>query len=431
MSKKPKTDKASKVKSTKPVLLSTTIVDSSLPTKSFKFEKLSATMLKTWLKCKRQFHKQYVERIKSDANTSFTLGTAVHYALEQANLSLMSQPRILSEDEIDNYVETFINMASNLHILNMELFDVGTTLVKEELNYFSPNEKIIGVETEFDLVTPEGVRIYGFIDKLTEVDGSTVKITDYKTSNIPLTVEESRADEQLSMYDLAIRTLYPQYDRRILELKYLRETNPEKRSVISFRSEIESINFRKQIAGVAKAIEAYMANLSDPNMAPSGELNTLCNWCSYRQSCPEYVNAVNSMLPDCPSSLELTDSSFLEKYEKVQIILKAAEAWKDALKTWAIRRFESDPDSKLTNGKKVAYTLSTTRREHDVKGLLHIFDPIELAGVKTGKPLIKAISGNIEEYVKSRGDSKLEKQVENLVSVKFNAPQIRTKKEKG
>lgn len=398
--------------------------------REFKFEKLSASMLKVWLRCKRQFHKQYVEGIKSDANTSFSLGIACHFALEQANLSLLKDPRPLSDEEVDAYVNTFINMASTLHVTSMELFDTGSALVRDELSYFAPGERVIGVEQQFDIVTPEGVRIYGFIDKVTEVDGNTIKITDYKTSNMPMTHEEARLDEQLSMYDLAVRIMYPQYDKRILELRYLKEEDPDKKSVKSWRSDIESANFRKQILGVSNAIKDYIANLNEKKDAPNGEMNEFCNWCSYRQSCPQYVQAANTLLPDAPSSLELTDADFVQKYEKVQGILKAAEAWKDLLKTWAIRRLEEDPETPISDGRRTAYSLSTTRREVDVEGLLKLFSPAELAGSKTGKPLVKAASTNIQEYLKLKGDSKLEKKVEDLISIKFNAPQIRMKKEK-
>lgn len=397
----------------------------------FKFEKLSASMLKTWLSCKRKFHKQYVEGIKSEANASFSLGIPVHFALEQANLSLRENPRPLKDEEVEQYVNIFINMAATLFVPNMELFDVGSALVREELSYFAPGEKIIGVEEEFDLVTPEGVRIYGFIDKLTEIDDSTVKITDYKTSNMPMTSEEARVDEQLSMYDLAVRMKFPQYDKRILELRYLKEEDLDKKSVRSWRSDIESANFRKYILGVSKGIEAYMAALDEAKTAPKGDMNEFCNWCSYRTGCEQYVQAANTLLPDAPSSLELTDTTFLENYEKVQGILKAAEAWKDLLKTWAIRRMEEDPEVPITNGKRTAYHLSTTRREVELEGLLKLFSASELAGTKTGKPLVKAATTNIQEYLKLKGDTKLEKKVEELISIKFNAPQIRIKKEKG
>mgnify|MGYP003889300877 CR=1 FL=1 len=163
----------------------------SIAPKKFEYKRISATMLKTWNKCKRQFHKQYVEGIKSSANTSFTLGTAVHFALEQANLSLQGKPRQFNPFEIEDYVKTFVDMAASLHVMELGLFEVGQRILRDELENCNKTEKILGVEQEFNILTPEGVRIYGFMDLITEVDSTTIRVVDYKTSNMPLTYEDA------------------------------------------------------------------------------------------------------------------------------------------------------------------------------------------------------------------------------------------------
>lgn len=394
--------------------------------RKFEYKRLSASMMKTWLSCRRKFHKQYVEGIKSPPNPSFSLGTSVHFALEQATLSLQQSPRELTAFEIDSYVAAYRKMASTLNLSDMGIFNLGETLVRDELRSFRPEEVILGVEKEFDLVTPEGVRIYGFIDKVTLVGEDTIKITDYKTSINPITYEEARSDEQLSMYDLAIRMLYPDYSKRILELRYVRSRT----SVTSYRSDIESSNFRKQLLAVSNSIKEYMETL--PPEAPPGELNTFCHWCSFRDSCPEYVTAANTVLPSAPSSFAITEDNFIETYEKVSVIAKAADVWKDLLKTWVVSRLEHDP-STLVNGNKEVGLVSASRRDYDVVGLLKLIPLEDLLGKRTGgTPLVKFSNSVLEDYIKevSESNPKIRQEVEELVTIKYNSPMVKIKKKK-
>lgn len=178
---------------------------------SFEYKRLSASMMKTFLQCRRKFHINYIEGKKSDPNVSFTLGTAVHHALEHANKSLLAAPRVLEPHEVEDYVQQFREKAVEGLILSSETFEVGENLVRSELQTYNINEKVIGVELEFELETPEKVKIYGFMDKVVELDPSTIMVVDYKTSVNPMSYDEARVDEQVGMYDLAISMLYPHY----------------------------------------------------------------------------------------------------------------------------------------------------------------------------------------------------------------------------
>lgn len=391
--------------------------------KKFVFERLSASMLKTWLLCKRKFHHQYIDGIKSAPNTSFTLGTSAHFALEQANRSLADSPRQLNPLEIEHYVQIFRDTAAKLFVTDLSLFETGQELVSKELNSLDPEEKIIGIEKEFDLLTPEGVRIYGFIDKISEVDSNTIKITDYKTSVIPLSYEEARVDEQLSMYDLAARLMYPEYENRILELKYLRSGD----SVISYRSQIESETFRKLLVSIYSAIKQYVKQATDH---PTGELNHFCNWCSYKNNCPQYIEIANTLLPSAPTTLELTDSSFIKMYEKVCAIYKAAEEWKDILKVWALTRIEADPETQISDGERAVTIYSSTRTEYPLDEVVKLVGHKALVGKETGNPLVKIVNKELENYCRKSDDPTLRNKLDKVAIVKFTSPSLKLKKNK-
>jgi putative RecB family exonuclease len=394
------------------------------PGRKFAYTKLSASMMKTWSLCKRKFHQSYIDGIKQPAQANFTLGTAVHYALEMANSSLMKNPRELNPMEVASYIRLFVNIASKEFAPNPELFDEGTDMLKRELQSgHISHDKIIGIEDEFDIVTPEGVRIYGFMDKLVEVDSNTIKIVDYKTSRTAMSYDDARSDYQIAMYDLAVALKFPQYENRILELRYLR--NGE--SVTVRRTQEEMYRFKLLLVGVDAAIKEYLANIKE---APAGTINDFCNWCSYNKSCPEYVDRVNTFLPEAPSTHALTDESFVETWEKVTSIIKAAEQWKDQLKIWAVERLNASPDTRIFGKEREIFPLTTTTKDYDVSVVGKLVPLDDLLGTRTGEPLVKINKKKLETYLSNKGDRKLTKKVDEACIVKVNAPQIRIKNKK-
>jgi hypothetical protein len=57
--------------------------------------------------------------------------------------------------------------------------------------------KVIGIEQEFDITFSNGVRVYGFIDLVSEVDGETIEIRDYKSAKrVPTDKEIMNGDLQ-------------------------------------------------------------------------------------------------------------------------------------------------------------------------------------------------------------------------------------------
>ena len=394
----------------------------------FSYEKLSASMMKTWMLCKRKFHLNYIDGIDQESNTSFTLGTACHHALEQANKSLKANPRQLNPFEIEEYVQIFRDEAAKLHITDMSLFSDGEEIIKDELNSYDSREKILGIEDEFRLTTPEGVTIYGFMDKVTEVDSSTIKIIDYKTSNQPMSFEESKTDAQLSMYDLAVSMKYPKYERRILELRYIKT-----RDVIrAERSDVEQHNFRRQIFAINKAIIDYTTKAKENNIAPEGELNEFCSWCSFKHACPKYVAQVGRMLPEAPTTAGLTSETFVGAWEKVNHLGKLVDEWKDSLKLWVAQQMEGNPEIVISDGKKQIYSVSATRREYDVSTVGKLIGLDGLLGASTGgEPLVKLTNKKLEEFLKVKDDPKLQEKVEQAVTIKFNSPMIKVKKVQG
>ena len=393
--------------------------------RTFEYKRLSASMLKTWLQCKLKFHKHYIDGLPQLNTESFTLGTAVHYALEQANLSLMENPRVLSPFEIEDYLTIFRNKAAELYIENLDLFATGEEITRRELELANEDEKIIGVEKEFTLETPEGVTIYGFIDKLVEEDDTTIRVIDYKTSIMPMSWAEARNDEQMAMYDLAISILYPQYTTRILELRYVRQEDPNKVSVVCYKSKAEQVSFRKQIHAIHVAIQNYMKEVKKSKELPEGQLNTYCEWCSAKMACPLYKSLLTNRLPDIPSTLDLTDEEFIPTWDLIKATKNAVESWEDRLKIWALQRLEADPDNKIRDDSREVSAISQTRRHYDVTSLAKKIGLKDLIEGDHGNPLVSFSNKALENYVKRSGDRHLVDAVEQATEIRITSPSIK------
>ncbi len=407
---------ARKKKDTVPV-----IVESQKQPPVFKYERLSASMMKTWLQCKRKFYCNYVLKEYNPPQEHFTLGLAVHSVLEEVNKSIKKNPRSLNAFEIEDYIQLFRDTAAKNFVLNTSLFEVGEEILRSEL--IKPNkEELLGIEMEFDLTTPEGVRIYGFMDKVVKIDDTTVKIIDYKTSQNPMSYEDARTDEQIAMYDLAVSMLYPDIPKRIVELHYVR--TDDRVSIV--KSDSERKSFRLILLSVNKAILEFLQNL-DPAVL-NGDVNSYCSWCSFKDGCPNYNKYKNTMLPEVAASLELTDDTFIEKWSFVSNIINIAEKWKDELKLWAAMRLEMDPGTTIENGEKEVYMSSSTRRDYDTVGICKLIDLKDLLGAATdGNPIVKINTKALDQYLKIKKDKKLLAKVEKYTTIKFNSPSIRLK----
>jgi len=91
--------------------------------------------------------------------------------------------------------------------------------------------KILGVEAKFDIDLGETdihgnpMRMYGFIDLVTELDEETVEIIDHKFGAWKPSFGEFVNDLQVKMYSVAARELFPGYKNYILTFDYAR-TSP-------------------------------------------------------------------------------------------------------------------------------------------------------------------------------------------------------------
>jgi len=167
----------------------------------------SATSLKSYLTCKRQYYFNYIAKIKEHTISikpqNFEVGSIIHNCLEEA-----VKKSTLDNQFIHNYLLTFQKSNPYL-VLELELWKKKLEkLVEFEKIRAKNGIKIVEVEKPFNLVY-KGINIKGKIDRIDKHNDTTFEILDYKTSSslkidTPKTYEES-TDFQLEFYYLSQR----------------------------------------------------------------------------------------------------------------------------------------------------------------------------------------------------------------------------------
>lgn len=257
-----------------------------------KQKSVSAMYIKTYMQCLEKFYFKYhtdKQPIKYGKITNF--GLAMHEALEFMYRRLMQTGNVPTASDYNDVFAAFLDFMIKNQVNLQHLYDEGRQILKRKLDIYSPAEKVIGLELRFgfpeeqpeiNVKTKKGTPLIGAIDKIFELDKDTIVVVDYKTSLVALTDDEAAVDEQLSMYDLVISYLYPQYKNIILVLDYLRL-----KPVITHRTEEQRRNFEFFLDSFYKKI----STLKKTDIKP--QINEFCSWCDYKEYCKEYKKMIS------------------------------------------------------------------------------------------------------------------------------------------
>ena len=199
---------------------------------------LSASSVKTYLQCLLKYYYHYEDKKPREGKSGpLAFGIAIHRALEYLHGAVSQTGESPGPKLYDEVLKLFMQEATANGLDDASIYQEGRDMLISRLDGIDPQEKILGLELEFHLKTPAGTPYTGSIDKLIELDEETVVIVDYKTSRMALSQGEADTDIQMSMYDLAVSELFPQYKTIICAFDYLRlsevvtHRTPEQRQV--------------------------------------------------------------------------------------------------------------------------------------------------------------------------------------------------------
>lgn len=180
----------------------------------FTIHPVSASSLKSFLTCKRQFYYKYVQKLKEhkmvqDLYEEREIGNKIHAALQKVyvNQSTYSDKNTLREtfkavfatgtesDVMERYLNT-------LWIEKMEPF------YENEASRFDSGTKVAYCEKEFSAEC-EGVTLIGRVDRV-DYTPQGLEVLDYKSGKYPSTTSEPKdedTDYQLSIYAILVQEL--------------------------------------------------------------------------------------------------------------------------------------------------------------------------------------------------------------------------------
>jgi len=382
---------------------------------------LSASMIKTFLSCPRKFQKRYVEKIRTEkASDHLPLGSAFHAAMEKANKALLEEGPCedFTVDQKEDFLDTYRRLAVKLGLSNMSVFNEGIDLVKKAITRMNTDKIVLGVEMEFNIVTPDGVPIMGYIDLVEQISESEVLIKDFKTSRIAMSTQEAREDIQLAMYDFAASVMFPQFSTIWVELDYIRHDKP---AVRVKRTDAQRQNFLKFLKAVYDEVLAF-----DPDPEVPGKLNEYCSFCDYNHGCSQYVTQLKSYDINLNPVESMNNSGLVTEYEELKYAEKAIGARLDQVKLQILQRMEGS-DELIKNDEKEIYIQQGTTREQDVPIVVQniaIEDLLEYGIIN------KVNNKALDQYFYKNPNKKLQMLIDGKSNYKFNNPSVRTKKTK-
>jgi len=208
---------------------------------------VSATYISSFTQCLQKFFfKYHTDKKPVMTGEARAFGIAVHEALEFMYERLSKSGNLPTEEDYNAVYKHFLDSGVQNSLVSQDLYDEGRAMLKARLDSYDPAEKILGLELRFgfdfedsvDVSTPGGTPLIGAIDKIFELDEDTIVVSDYKTSRTALTDAEAAIDPQMSLYDLVIHQLFPQYKNVIIVIDYLRL-----KPVITHRTEEQRLWF--------------------------------------------------------------------------------------------------------------------------------------------------------------------------------------------
>lgn len=368
---------------------------------------LSATAIKDFLQCKLKIVFRYDREIPSIKNDHAKIGTAVHTALEQFTLRMLSKKSFPDPSDYEFAIAAFMNSATHEGLENMSFYTDGRRMVTEFIDRFDPSEEIVDVEVKFKITTPDGIPITGAIDKIVKIDDDTIAIIDYKTARNALTPYELQDDIQLSMYDLAASIMYPQYKNRLLFLDFVRIN----KKVSTFRTEEQRQTFQEFLTSLWTKING----LAEEEIV--GNINRLCGWCDYKDRCPAYASFINSKQLKLRPLTDITDDDFVSHWEEIADQKSILESRQRDLKMIAHEKFMRG-DIIQGSGKEL-YSSQQSRTNYDVEQVVDLIPKEDLLS------LLNVNKARLDRYAKE--DPQLKNKLARIAQVSYNAPVYKTR----
>jgi putative RecB family exonuclease len=252
---------------------------------------LSASSIGTYVDCSLQYYFSYVQRLPMEfVSDALEFGSAIHLTLADFYRAKMVGDRMLLKDVHESYKQHWTNRVkdrSDIAYANQKDFQSylieGADLLTAWFNKLPDDSfEVIGVEEAFSFNLPGiSAPIIGAIDLLESDESGALIITDFKTSARSYSVDEVDRNQQLTLYQMAMKRNGHVGHEILLKFDTLIKTkNPKCESYWTTRSETDEIRMERKIRQVWSGISKCVFVPNDTSWK--------CPRCHHRNVCDEW-----------------------------------------------------------------------------------------------------------------------------------------------
>lgn len=312
---------------------------------AFSNQHLSYSRLSRFEQCPLSFKFHYVERREAEPGMPLRFGKVVHAALERLLREVIDQEKIGPLDD-ERAVTLFSEAWAAEQLTGVHEFGEGVAIVRAFVRAQGvlDHRDVLAVEKEFRL--PAGpFTVVGFIDRVDRIDDETIEVVDYKTNRQLFTREEVDTSLQLSLYEIAVRRMWPWAKKVRLTFAMLRHG-----------VRMTTTRTEEQLAAALQYAETIGRMTEDATDFPA-RVSGNCVYCDHRAHCSSYADALSgrrAVLGADPDDLE----AIAREREEVARLAKIMYARKSELEG-VLRQHLQGADSLVLAGMRYSLTPTT------------------------------------------------------------------------
>ena len=246
----------------------------------FKNQHLSYSRLSRFETCPLSYRLHYIEKKQAEPGLPLRFGKTIHAVLERLIKEVVDDERTgpLSEERA---LELYREAWGAEQLTGMDVFAEGLAIIRRFIaeQGVVDHRDVLAIEKEFRL--PVGpFEVLGFIDRVDWIDDETVEVIDYKTNHQIFSRDEVDTSLQMSLYEVAVRRLWPWAKKVKLTFWMLRHGVRQ-----------ETTRTEEQLADALAYVETLGRQTETATEYPA-RLNTNCSYCDHRKQCPAYADAL-------------------------------------------------------------------------------------------------------------------------------------------
>lgn len=246
----------------------------------FKNQHLSYSRLSRFETCPLSYRLHYIEKKQAEPGLPLRFGKTIHAVLERLIKEVVDDERTgpLSEERA---IELYREAWGAERLTGMDVFAEGLAILRRFIaeQGVVDHRDVLAIEKEFRL--PVGpFEVLGFIDRVDWIDDETVEVIDYKTNHQLFTRDEVDTSLQMSLYEVAVRRLWPWAKKVKLTFWMLRHGVRQ-----------QTTRTEEQLADALAYVETLGRQTENATEYPA-RLNTNCSYCDHRKQCPAYAEAL-------------------------------------------------------------------------------------------------------------------------------------------